>query len=153
MKKHSKSQASVVNCQLSRRGFTLIELLVVVSIISILASLLIANFVGIRQRGRDAQRKSDLRQVQTALELYRADNGTYPVSLSACGSPFTYNSTTYMQKLPCDPLQETDYTFSSDGIIYTIYACLENDNDSDRDNTTQPGCTAVTNNSFTVANP
>ena len=117
MKKHSKSQASVVNCQLSRRGFTLIELLVVVSIISILASLLIANFVGIRQRGRDAQRKSDLRQVQTALELYRADNGTYPVSLSACGSPFTYNSTTYMQKLPCDPLQETDYTFSSDGII------------------------------------
>lgn len=56
------------------KGFTLIELLVVLVIIASLATLLTANFVGVRQRGRDAQRKSDLRQIQSAFELYRADN-------------------------------------------------------------------------------
>lgn len=122
----------------TRKGFTLIELLVVIAIISVLAGLLVANFVGVRQRGRDAQRKSELRQIQSALELYRSDNGTYPGTLysTSCpaSGPFSYNSVTYMQKVPCDPLQDTDYTFSSTGgLTYTIYACLENINDSDRD--------------------
>ncbi len=127
----------VVSGQLSRRGFTLIELLVVIAIISILAGLLTANFIGIRQRARDAQRKSDLRQIQSALELYRSDNGNYPTTIYSAACPasgaFSYNSITYMQKLPCDPLDETDYPFSSTGTTYTIYACLENANDSERD--------------------
>ncbi len=136
-----------------KAGFTLIELLVVIAIISILAALLMANFVGVRQRGRDGQRKSDLRQIQSALELYRADNGTYPTSLAACGSAFIYNSTTYMQKIPCDPLQKTSYNYSSDGTTYTIYACIENENDPDKDSSTQQVCTTVTNISFTLTNP
>src|SRR3989344_3453061 len=93
----------------SRRGFTLIELLVVISIISVLSALLMTNFVGVRQRGRDAQRKSDTRQIQTALELYRSDNGSYPTVFPVCGGPFIYNSATYMQKIPCDPTEKTDY--------------------------------------------
>lgn len=136
-----------------KSGFTLIELLVVIAIISILAALLMANFVGVRQRGRDGQRKSDLRQIQTALELYRADNGSYPASIASCGSSFVYNTTTYMQKIPCDPLQKTSYAYSSDGTTYTIYACIENENDSEKDSSTQSGCTSVTNISFTVTNP
>lgn len=134
-------------------GFTLIELLVVIAIISILAALLMANFVGVRQRGRDAQRKSDLRQIQTALELYRADNGSYPASLSSCGNSFVYNSTTYMQKIPCDPLQKTSYNYSSNGTTYTLYGCIENENDPEKDSSTQPICTTVTNISFTLNNP
>src|SRR3989344_8961334 len=126
-------------------GFTLIELLVVIAIISILAALLMANFVGIRQRGRDAQRKSDLRQLQAALELYRSDNGDYPMSLATCGSAFTANSVTYMQKIPCDPLEKDDYTFTSDGSTYTLVACIENDNDADKDTSTASSCTATTN--------
>ena len=58
-------------------GFTLIELLVAIGIIGILASFLLANFVGVRQRARDGVRKSDLRQMQSALEMYRADQGQY----------------------------------------------------------------------------
>ncbi len=134
-------------------GFTLIELLVVIAIISILASLLMANFVGVRQRGRDAQRKSDMRQIQSALELYRADNGAYPTSLASCGSAFSYNSATYMSKIPCDPLDDTNYNFTSDGVTYTIYSCLENENDPDKDSPTQSGCTATTNISYTLTNP
>ncbi|MDP2672104.1 MAG: type II secretion system protein, partial [Candidatus Daviesbacteria bacterium] len=51
------------------RGFTLIELLVAIAIIGILSSFLLSNFVGVRQRARDGVRKSDLRQIQSALEL------------------------------------------------------------------------------------
>ncbi len=118
----------------SRNGFTLIELLVVISIIAILSTLLMANFVGVRQRGRDGQRKSNLYSIQSTLELFRNDVGSYPYSggtpFPSCDSPLTYSSTTYMQKVPCDPLGG-DYTYlSTDGTSYTLYACLENESDS-----------------------
>lgn len=109
-----------------KEGFTLIELLIVIAIIGILSAILMANLVGVRQRARDAQRKSDLRQIQSALELYRADVGSYPLpstsgfstlpyipSTSICpGSPtvpvgsLTSPDATvkYMQKIPCNPL-------------------------------------------------
>lgn len=149
-----------------RKGFTLIELLVVIAIISILASILLANFVGVRQRGRDAQRKSDARQIQSALEMYRADNGNYPTALVACGSPFSSGSSTYMSKVPCDPLSTTtSYTYSAtpvgcDNTVttctgYTIIACIENANDSQKDSVVQSMCSGSgsTGVSFTVTNP
>ena len=143
-------------------GFTLIELLVVIATISGLAGLLVANFVGIRQRGRDAQRKSELRQIQSALELYRSDNGIYPLTAAfpTCPNQFVGTGPTppvYMQKIPCDPLQNTSYTYSStDGRTYTIYACLENTNDSNRDaNDATAGdrCTTSGVVSYTLTNP
>ncbi|MBI2195693.1 MAG: type II secretion system protein [Candidatus Levybacteria bacterium] len=66
------------------KGFTLVELLIVIAIIGVLTTLLMANFIGVRQRARDAQRKSDLRQIQSALELYRSDQGSYPQILPNC---------------------------------------------------------------------
>lgn len=67
-----------------KKGFTLIELLIVIAIIGVLATLLMVNFIGVRQRARDAQRKSDLRQIQSALEIYRSDQGSYPASIINC---------------------------------------------------------------------
>lgn len=67
------------------RGFTLIELLVVISIISLLSSVVLASLNSARARARDAQRSSDVRQMQLALELYRNTNGGYPSSY-LCGS-------------------------------------------------------------------
>jgi general secretion pathway protein G len=131
-------------------GFTLIELLVVIAIISVLSALLMANFVGVRQRGRDAQRKSDLRQIQAALELYRADVGSYPTALPGCGSSLTYGSATYLQKIPCDPLMGGPYAYTSAGTTYSLRACLENSNDPQKDATNN--CTGWAA-SFTVNNP
>jgi len=138
------------------KGFTLIELLIVVAIIGILATLLMTNFIGVRQRARDAQRKSDLRQIQSALELYRADNGSYPSTgggsytlpnsvISGDGTcpdagTFTYSNTTYMKKIPCESLGTSyynsgNYYYSSDGTNYTLAACLENTSDGDTNDT------------------
>src|ERR687889_2185351 len=59
------------------RGFTLIELLVVVIIIGILAAIAIPVFLNQREKGYDAQAKSDLRNAATAEETYMTDNNTY----------------------------------------------------------------------------
>lgn len=130
-----------------RKAFTLIELLVVVSLIGILATLVLANMNSARERARDATRKSDLRNIQTALRLYYNDVGRYPAGTStftACGTgapvACTYgqiwskDSIVYMSILPDDPLttaptQDYVYTYINDD-DYTLRACLENRSDS-----------------------
>lgn len=142
-----------------QKGFTLIELLVVISIIGILSTLLTANFIGVRQRSRDAQRKSNLRQIQSALELYRADVGSYPLDtsnpFSTCNVQFGQGSAVYMQKVPCDP-NGNPYTYTSNGTTYALVACLENNNDGDPQTKTtnpDPPCNTTTGVSYTLTNP
>ncbi len=119
-----------------QKGFTLVELLIVIAIIGVLAALLMSNFIGVRQRARDAQRKSDLKQIQSALELYRSDLAAYPLTnnFSACGSSLPTSGTTiYMQKVPCDPSSNYNggnYSYISDGSTYSVAACAENSSDS-----------------------
>jgi general secretion pathway protein G len=64
----------------SKSGFTIVELLMVIVVIGILAAITVVAYTGIQQRGRDAQRKSDIASIVKALELYYADNGSYPSS-------------------------------------------------------------------------
>lgn len=59
-------------------GFTLIELLVVVAIIGVLTAVLLVNLVGIRERGADTKKKSDLNQLKSSLRLYYNDYQAYP---------------------------------------------------------------------------
>jgi general secretion pathway protein G len=163
---------------LFQKGFTLIELLVVVAIIGILSALLMSNFVGIRQRARDGQRKSDLRQIQSALELYRADNGSYPTDPAiftggsiVCNVALSSGGVTYMKSIPCDPLGTASsplfYQYVGTTANYCIRACLENTNDSQKDPTNDTGtgsnvsgCNFVANicsskgfHSYTLQNP
>ena len=144
------------------RGFTLIELLVAISIIGVLSSFLLANFVGVRQRARDGVRKSDLRQIQSALELYRSDKGSYlPSTTLTCGCALTSggvdctaapSGTPYMKKIPCDPSSGGPYVYDSPSgnTTYSIFTCLENGNDGQKDPTDVCGGTPV---SYTLQNP
>ena len=68
-----------------QRGFTLIEMLVVIAIISILIGIGINTFTIAQQKARDVRRKADLRQLQTALELFKQDKGQYPGSFETLG--------------------------------------------------------------------
>lgn len=68
----------------NKNAFTLIEVLVVITIIGILMSILVLNFEESRKRARDNVRKSDLKSLQLALEVYKAQNGRYPAA--GCGA-------------------------------------------------------------------
>lgn len=66
---------------MQRKGFTLVELLVAVGIIGVLASVSVVSLNSVRQKGRDAKRISEVKQMQNALEAYYASNGSYPLSV------------------------------------------------------------------------
>lgn len=125
-----------------KKGFTLIELLVVIAIIGTLSAMFLPNFMAARERTRDSQRKSDLRQIQKAFELYKQDqaDSSFPASLptiSQCWSSIvSCAGNIYMNKFPADP-NRTDnggsyfYLRGDDFVTYTLCACLENKADPD----------------------
>lgn len=59
-------------------GFTLIEIMVVVVIIAVLATIIMPNIVGRAEDARVAKAKTDIRTLDSALAMYRLDNGNYP---------------------------------------------------------------------------
>lgn len=61
-----------------QKGFTLIELLVVIAIISLLSSVILGALNDARAKARDRAMIQTVRQIQTALELYRQKYGKYP---------------------------------------------------------------------------
>ena len=139
------------------KGFTLIELLIVLAIIGTVTSFVMVNLVGVRERGRDGQRKSDMQQMRTAFEIYRADQGSYPAApLPACGSSLTSGGTTYIPKIPCDPTGTGQhvYSYTTTGSTYTLTSCLENERDGQKDRTNAgSSCNGSTNWSYTLTNP
>ena len=62
----------------SKEGFTLIELMIVLLVLGILATIAIPRFGDMTGKAKEVKAKSELKQVQTALELYYAEKGNYP---------------------------------------------------------------------------
>lgn len=126
-------------------AFTLIELLIAIVILGMLVVMLIGNFNTTLKRGRDAQRKNDLSQIQKALELYYEDNKMYPVfadnnifGKKLCTSDAIIatgdcpaGDVTYMVRVPKD--QNTTYVYRYEpgptGSFYYLYSYIENDLD------------------------
>ncbi|MBU1146489.1 type II secretion system GspH family protein [Patescibacteria group bacterium] len=63
----------------NKKGFTLIELLVVIAIIGLLSTLAVVALTSARTKARDSKRVADMKQVQTAMELYYSATNGYPV--------------------------------------------------------------------------
>lgn len=111
----------------SEAGFTLLELLVVIAIVGMLAGLFVTTFPASQRRARDARRRSDIKQYQTAFEVYaNRFNGNY---LAATGNPVSSCAALGLAAGSCpnDPQAPTrNYAFNSTTTQYVIWAQLEN---------------------------
>ena len=61
-----------------QQGFTLIELMIVIAIIGILAAVAIPQLTGVRSEANVSAAKSELKNIQTQLELFYTRNDHYP---------------------------------------------------------------------------
>jgi prepilin-type N-terminal cleavage/methylation domain-containing protein len=107
-------------------AFTLIEVLVAVTIIAVLTAIGVVSYASANRNSRDAKRLSDVEQIRAALEMYRADVGQYPESITP-GDSLVSGSNTYMSPIPQDPKPSSgcEYSYISDGQNYTLGVCLE----------------------------
>ena len=64
----------------TNQGFTLLEIIVVVAIIAILAAYIAPKVAGRVDDARISKAKSDIRVLESSLELYKLDNFVYPSS-------------------------------------------------------------------------
>jgi prepilin-type N-terminal cleavage/methylation domain-containing protein len=101
-----------MNIHISKKekGFTLLELLVVVALIVILAGIVIAALSPARERGRDARRQTDIKQIQLALEAYFQVNNEFPTNIYAGG----ILEPNYINKVPVDPVTGNPYSYAYD---------------------------------------
>ena len=118
------------------KGFTLIELLVVIAIIGVLAAVILSSLNSARAKARDAKRVQEITQVNTAIELYIADNGHAPdLGDPSCLSLDTSNTncfsddsqaswatlasqlSPYISQLPTDPCGERCRSQASSGFV------------------------------------
>ncbi len=133
----------------SLKSFTLMELLIIVSLIAIIA---ITTLISLRpktqiDKGQDAKRKTELSQLQKALEDWYNDKNCYPKPQQICydspnnnichicGNKSTSPSfSPYLSRLPCDPNHPVkQYLYQVDNLNcpswYRIYTILNNQND------------------------
>ena len=129
-------------------GFTIIELLVVISIIGLLSTISVVVLGSARKKGRDSKRVSDIKQIQTALNLYFDEKGIYPNSdtpitlgigtnLVLCDGGFKETTSSgdcplgkiYMTKIPSNPSPNgLSYSYtspSSNTDTYSLSFALE----------------------------
>lgn len=96
----------MVQAKRAQQGFTIVELLIVIVIIGILAAITIVAYNGVQQRARASAASSALSSVRKKLELYKVDNGGYPLTGSLASAGVANGDTTYQ--------------YTSDGASYCV---------------------------------
>lgn len=125
------------------RGFSFVELIIVIAVIAILAAagITILDPLTQFQKAQDSKRKSDLSQLQKALDAFYQDNGRYPNAVSYkieklddedVGIEWGTAWLPYMAALPKDPASSKNFVYhiSPNGQSYYIYASLDRGDDS-----------------------
>ena len=108
--------------QQKQHGFTLLEIMVVIVILGLLASFIVPNLMGNKDRADRQKAHSDLMAIENSLDMYRLDNGRYPTLEQGLKAliekptlspiPTFYPDGGYLRALPQDPWGN-DYKLAS----------------------------------------
>ncbi|HHT0304130.1 TPA: type II secretion system major pseudopilin GspG [Raoultella planticola] len=111
--------------QQRQRGFTLLEIMVVIVILGVLASLVVPNLMGNKDKADRQKVVSDLVALESALDMYKLDNNRYPTTEQGIQAlisqpsvqpvPRNYPKNGYIRRLPKDPWGG-DYQLLSPGL-------------------------------------
>jgi general secretion pathway protein G len=121
-----------VSMRQRQSGFTLVEIMVVVVILAVLGALVVPKLIENVDRARVARAQSDIRAVQTALDLYRLDNFKYPTTEQGLQalvkqpndpSITNYRAEGYLPAVPKDPWNNP-YQYASPGADGKPYEVL-----------------------------
>lgn len=125
-----KRDLQSMNCRRAA-GFTLVEVMVVVVILGILAGIILPKIMSRPEQARIVKVKQDILAVQSALDLYKLDNGYYPSTdqgLQALVTkpttspvPRNWKSDGYLQELPVDPWGQ-GYQYMNDNEKVRIFS-------------------------------
>ena len=107
-----------------QQGFTLMELMVVIVILGVLASLVVPNLMGNKDRADRQKAVTDIVALENALDMYKLDNHRYPTTEQGMEALVTaptltplaenYSTDGYIRRLPNDPWGN-DYILISPG--------------------------------------
>ncbi|MHB8058176.1 MAG: type II secretion system major pseudopilin GspG [Desulfuromonadaceae bacterium] len=110
----------------NKKGFTLIEIMVVIVILALLAALVGPKLMGRTDDAKITDARVQIKNIETALKLYKLDNGSYPATEQGLGAlvakptvgliPKGYKDEGYLdsKKVPKDPWGN-DYLYVSPG--------------------------------------
>ncbi|WP_372986053.1 type II secretion system major pseudopilin GspG [Marinobacter sp.] len=97
----------------TQRGFTLIEIMVVMVILGLLVAIVAPNIMGRSDQAKVTIAETQLKNIQSALDLYRLDNSHYPSTQqglealvsrpSGSPEPKNWNPDGYLKSVPEDP--------------------------------------------------
>ena len=117
---------SMKTMRAGEKGFTLIELMVVIVILGILAAIIAPRIVGRTDDAKVTEAKVQIKNFETALKLYKIDNGFYPeagqglealIAKPEAGRvPQSWREGGYLEKkkIPADPWG-SPYVYASPG--------------------------------------
>lgn len=95
------------------RNFNLIELIIIILIIGILASIILPNITNFSDKAKDTRRIADIRNVQTAVDMYHSKNNKHPTHYTPVytNEPIIWNElhTDFIRRIPEMEVDETFY--------------------------------------------
>ena len=113
------------------KGFTLVELMVVLTVIALLLSVVVPEYIGRLRRAEEAVLQENLTLMRDALDKHYADAGRYPGSLeelvakrylrSIPKDPFTQSASTWVPVPPQDTRKGNVYDVKSGAKGYERY--------------------------------